>query len=120
MSKIEKIIEKDVAFSTEGCSIYSAKVELMDKHIVGISKARTLLSLEDNKFIDSISISAWEVEIEQFNSSMDDEDREEIEYGEFDYFQFDCAVIIVSEFSVTFRAFNKWDSAEYFEINLDE
>ena len=115
---MKKIQENDTAFQTEGCDVYSVELTLMDKHVINIKKALALLQVEGNDFINSISVDAWEVDIKQFDSSMDDEDREEIKYEDFNYFKSDCSVFMVSEYSVTFRAYNKWDSSFYFEVDV--
>lgn len=116
---MKKEIEADVVYCTEGCEVESVKITFTDEQIENVKKAKDLLSKKENSFIDNIDISGWQADVKIFRGILEDKEREEIKYEDWDYFKHDVAKIMVSQHGMYFRAYNKWDSSCFYEIVIE-
>ncbi len=108
---MSKIIKNDIAFQCEGLSMDVVEFKLTDKDLVNIDKAKKIV--KENEFIDSISVGVHDINLKQF----DDEDKE-LGRDDLNYNQCDTIFLLVSEYGVTLRGYNKWDSSYYFEVDV--
>lgn len=116
---MSKIIEEDLIFSPDYVEVCSVKFELDDETLENIKKAQKVL--EDNPFLSCVDISNYfGMDIQQFNGTLDDEDRKEIPYSDFGYFRSDCETIKVFKGGAIYlRAYNKWDGSQFYEVEIN-
>ena len=79
----------------------------------------TRLILNENPRIKSATI-PFTGYLMQFDSTMDDEDKNEINYDDDDYFIMDVDEIVVSQYgSLYFKGYNKYDGSQSIEFEIE-
>lgn len=108
-------IKKDFMYSGDGIMAEACEFELNEGTIENIKKAQKLL--EENKFVDGIKLNIW-IDLTLFNSTLDDEEVEAIDTDDWDYFRTDTQIINVHKHYIYLRCYGKYDSSQYFEVDL--
>ena len=114
---MSKIIKKDYVDSTAGVWTNACEFEVSDDILNKIEKGKKVL--EQNTFLDKVSFST-NLDIKQFDSTLDDEYIKEVEYSNDAYFISDVMNINIHKHGVVLRCWGKWDSSQYFEVYIEE
>ena len=105
---------------TQGVSIYSVDYDISNDTKKDVLNA--LESIRQNPSIKVCEIDGYDVwkTVKQFDSSIDDKEREEIPRGDTFYFRSDVQRIkIYASGYVELRAQNKWDSSETVTFEIE-
>lgn len=109
-------IKNDYAFSTQGVMTSSCEFTLSDKIIERIKVSKQLIA-NFKDIIDDVGFNVY-LDINQFDSTIDDELCSEVGYSNSDYFRTDTQVIRIYDHGVYLRCYGKWDSSEYMEVEI--
>ena len=110
-------IKNDYVYSTEGVMTESCEFTLSDEIVNRIKKGKEILS-DNNSIIDNVGFNVM-LDIKQFDSTLDDEWSEEVEYSDTSYFRTDTEVINIYRHGIYLRCYGKWDSSQYIEVEIE-
>lgn len=111
-----KLITKDVDFATEYCEVVSVKVEISKQLEKDIGKARQILEM--HPILKKVTVATYNGNpnyfgIECYDASFDDEETP----APADW-RPGWEGIEVTKFSAYYKAYNKYNSDEYIEVNF--
>lgn len=109
------VIKKDYDYSTDNVMSYSCEFTLSEQIVNRIKKAKQVLL--DNKVIDYVGINV-SLDIKQFNSTLDDNEIEELEYSDTSYFRTDLEQIKIYKYGIYLKCYGKYDHSQYIEIEI--
>jgi hypothetical protein len=115
MEKIKQIKQADLLQTQPGVEVYSVDYELSKNTKEEIVRAKKVLN--NNPFLKSVTI-LFTGELEQYNSTLHDEDRQLVD--DYEYFIMDVEEVIIYYSGATyFRGYYKWDSSQYIEFKIE-
>ncbi len=119
------LLRKDYKYSTEGIFSEGCEFTLSEELCSRIKKGKELL-LENKGVIDSVTLKyGVEIYTKQFDSTLDDEECKELD--KIHYLSHEDSITISAMtlndktwVTVTYKGICKWDSSNYFEVDISE
>jgi hypothetical protein len=112
-------VKNNISIHHEGSDVSAVELTVPKEVLEAIELARE--TIKHNAFISNIEMDVWrhDFKVKQFDSTIDDDDAEEIDYASHGYFQSDVQYIKVFKSGrVVYRMYNKWDGSQFIEVPI--